>query len=108
MIFDFTWSGLNNTSERLSPMEAMRFGCVLQCIPKQVFTTDLCLGPVYLSKVDLTDAYMRFGVRIEYVPFVAFLVPKKNSRDTQLVVFHLCLPMGTLQVTNIFAWQPRQ
>ena len=25
LIFDFTWSGINNISERLAPMEAMRF-----------------------------------------------------------------------------------
>ena len=29
LIFDFTWSGRNNIAERLSPMEAMLFRCVL-------------------------------------------------------------------------------
>ena len=29
LIFDFTWSGLNNIAERLAPMEAMRFGGAL-------------------------------------------------------------------------------
>ena len=45
-------------------MEAMRFGGVLRCILKQVLTTDPHLGPVYLSKVDLADAYMRLWVKI--------------------------------------------
>ena len=51
LIFDFTWSGLNDISKRLSPMEAMLFGCALQRILKQVLTTNLHHGPVYLIKV---------------------------------------------------------
>ena len=53
----------------------MRFGGTLQCILKQVLTADLHLGPVYLSRVDLADAYMRLWVRMEDVPYVAFLIP---------------------------------
>ena len=59
LIFDFTRSGLNDTSESLSRMEAMPFGGALQRILKQILTADPCLGPVYLSKVYLADAYMR-------------------------------------------------
>ena len=40
----------------------MRFGGALQRILKQVLTADSHLGLVYLSKVDLTDAYMRLWV----------------------------------------------
>ena len=58
LIFYFTWSGLNNIAERLSPMEAMRFGDALQRILKQVLTANPRLGPVYLSKLDLADTYM--------------------------------------------------
>ena len=64
LIFDFTWSGLNNISKRLSPMEAVRFGGALQRILKQVLTADPRLVPVYLSKVDLMDAYMRLWARM--------------------------------------------
>ena len=49
-------------------MEVMLFGCVLQSILKQVLTADLHLSPVYLSRVDLTEAYMRLWVRMEDVP----------------------------------------
>ena len=45
LIFDLTWSGINDISERLSPMEAMRFGGVLLRIIEQVLTTDPHLGP---------------------------------------------------------------
>ena len=91
---EFTWSGLNDISERLPPMEAMLFGGVLLRILKQLLTTDPHLGPVYLSKVDLEDAYMMLWVRMEDFPSVAFLIPEKTPSDTQLVEFHLSLPMG--------------
>ena len=57
LIFDFKWSGLKYIAERLAPMEAMHFGGALQRILKKVLTADPCLGPVYLSKVDFSDAY---------------------------------------------------
>ena len=56
LIFEFTWSGINDISKRLAPMEAMRFGGALQRILKQVLTANLRLGPVYLRKVDFIDA----------------------------------------------------
>ena len=59
LIFDFTWSGLNDVSKRLSPMWSTRFGGAIQRILKQVLSSDLRLGLVYLRKVDLADAYMR-------------------------------------------------
>ena len=68
LIYDFTWSGLNKTSKRLAPMEAMRFGGAPQRILKQVLTADPRLGPVYLNKLDLADAYMRLGVGMEDFP----------------------------------------
>ena len=71
----------------------MCFGGALHRILKQVLTTNLRLGPVYLSRLDLADAYMRLWVRMEDVPSVAFLIPRKPSY-TQLVGFHISLPMG--------------
>ena len=35
----------------------MYFGGALQRIIKKLLTADPCLGPLYLSKVDLPDAY---------------------------------------------------
>ena len=49
LIFDLTWSRLNNISERLSLMEAMRFRGALLRILNKVVASDPRLGPVYLS-----------------------------------------------------------
>ena len=62
LIPNFTWSGLNDIAECLASMEAMRFGGALLRILKQAPTADLCLGPVYLVKVDFVGAYMRLWV----------------------------------------------
>ena len=56
----------------------MRFGGELQRILKQVLTTNLRLGPFYLSRLYLVDAYMRLWVRMEDVLSVAFLTPLEN------------------------------
>ena len=80
----------------------MCFRVEIQRILKQVITDDPFLGPVYLSKVGLADAYMRLWVRMDEVPSVALLIPKKNPRKTQLVGFHLSLPMGSVDSDPYF------
>ena len=94
LIFDLTWSGINDISEHLAPIEAMRFGGALLRILKKVLATEPNIGPVYLSKVDLVDAYMRLWANMDDILPIAFLIPKKTPSDTQLVGFHLSLPMG--------------
>ena len=94
LIFDFTWSSLNDVSKRLAPTEAMRFGGALQRILEHELTANLSLSPVYLNKVDSADAYMRMWVRMEDFLSVAFLISKKTLRNMQLVGLHLYLPMG--------------
>ena len=102
LIFDFTWSGINDIAERLSLMEAMRFGGALLRILKQVLAADPRLGPVYLSKLDLADAYMRLWVRMEDVPSTAFFIPNKTPSNTQLVGFHISVPMGYIDSAPYF------
>ena len=60
----------------------MRFGGALQRILKQVLSYDPRLGLVYLRKVDLADTCMRMWVKMEDVPSIAFLIPKKKTSDT--------------------------
>ena len=39
---------------------------------------------------------------MEGIPSVAFLIPKKTPRDTQLVGFHISLPMGYIYSATYF------
>ena len=83
-------------------MEAILFRGALVRILKKVVTADPRLGPVYLSKVHLADAYMSFWVRMEEFPSVAFLILKKTPSNTQLVVFHIFLLMGYIDSAPYF------
>ena len=56
LIFDFTWSGLNDATTRKVPKEVMSFGDNLHRIIRRVLMADLRLGLVYLGKVDPDDA----------------------------------------------------
>ena len=93
LIFNIIWSGLNTTTDRKAPLEVIYIGGTLNCIIWRMLTTNPCLGPVYLGKLDLSDAYMRIWVMAEDTPSVAFLLPKKQPEEKQLVVFHLSLTM---------------
>ena len=105
LIFDFAWSGINDIAERLSPMEVMLFGGALRCILKQVLTADPCLGPFYIRKVDLEDAYMRLWVRMEDILSVAFLIPNNTPSNKQMVLFHLSLPMSYVDSAPYFCME---
>ena len=45
---------------------------------------------------------MRLWVGMEDVPSVAFLIPKKNTSDIQLVGFHLSLPIAYIDSAPYF------
>ena len=94
--------GLNKSTKWEVPEEVMRFGGPLRRIIWQVLLDDPWLGPIYLGKVDLADAYMRLCVRLDNTPSVAFIVPRKKPNDKQLVGFHLYLPMGYMDSTPLF------
>ena len=68
--------------------------CILNAPPK--------LGPTFLNKVDLADAYMCIWVRLDDIPSVAFLVPKATPDEKQLVGFHLSIPMGYVEPAAFF------
>ena len=94
MIYEFKCRGLNATTSHLDPQDAMHFGDTLHRTLKRILHADPVLGSVYLSKVNLANAYMRIWVRMEDIPLAAFLIPKKTPTNPQLFGFHLSLPMG--------------
>ena len=75
----------------------MRFGKSLYRVIDCILTAPPKLGPTFLNKVYLADAYMRIWVRPEEIPSVAFLVPKATPDEEQLVGFHLLIPMGYVE-----------
>ena len=72
----------------------MRLGKTLCRVIDCIITAPPKLGPTFLNKVDLADAYMRIWVRLKVIPSVAFLVPKATPDEEHLIGFHLSMPMG--------------
>ena len=51
-------------------------------------------GPFSLTKVDLSDAYMRVWIYTEDAPLRTFVVPLHPSNPEPLIRYHLYPPMG--------------
>ena len=102
MIYNFTWSGLNTSTVRLARQEATCFGNILKHNIWSVLEADPTLRLVCLSKVYLSDAYMRLWFRMKDALSLTFLIPKNHPTDTQLIGFHLDLPMGYIDSAALF------
>ena len=81
LIYDFYWSGLNKAVTQVAHKEKMRFGKALYRVIDCILTAPPKLGPTFINKVDLADAYMRIWVRLEDIPSVAILVPKSTPYE---------------------------
>ena len=97
LIYDFSWSGLNDAATQVAHKEAMRFSKALYRVIDCILKAPLELGPTFLNKVDLADAYMRIWMQLEDIPSVVFLVPNATPEEDQLVGFHLSIPMGYVE-----------
>ena len=75
LIYDFAWSGLNESVTQVAHKEAIRFGKALYKVIDCILAAPPKLVPTFLKKVDLADAYMRIWFRVEDLPPVAFFVP---------------------------------
>eukprot|EP00957_Ditylum_brightwellii_P042643 3229127-Ditylum_brightwellii.AAC.1 len=74
-IFDYIWSGINHAISPWVLAKTMQFGQTFCHILFSIVTTDPDLGPVFLSKTDLSDAYMHIWMCIKDVPTLTFNVP---------------------------------
>ena len=77
----------------------MHFGKAIHRLLYFIIATDPALGPTYLCKANLEDAYMRILVRAEDANF---LIPKETAGKEQLVGFHLSIPMGYMESVAFF------
>ena len=63
LIVYLMWSSLNAAVTPQAPQEAMCFRGTLYRVSKCLLMPEPRLGPIYLSKVDLTDAHIRLWFR---------------------------------------------
>ena len=93
IIVDYTYSGVNGETLKLSPQEAMQFGRALERIITQVVRADPRYGPVKFIKIDLADGFYRVFVRAEDIPTLGVAFPSLDGEEP-IIAFPLVLPMG--------------
>ena len=95
IVIDYTWSGVNEATQRLSP-DSMHFGHALQRILQRMYVADPHHRPIYMMKVDIAYGYYRVGLAPEDVRSLGVCLPPGPDGKT-LVAFPLVLPMGWVE-----------
>jgi hypothetical protein len=79
----------------------MQFGRALLRILQNIARSDPRLGPVFLSKIDISDGFYRIAIPSEDFPKLAVMFPKAPGEE-QLIGLPLVLPMGWKQSPPLF------
>jgi hypothetical protein len=92
---------VNEDTVDLASAESVQFGRALWRILNAIAKANPDLGPVYLSKVDISDVFYRIWVRSADVAKLGVLLPTRPGEEP-LIGFTLALPMGWSQFSPIF------
>ena len=93
LIIDYSFYGVNATTVPLAPAEAMQFGRTLERVLYDIRHSNPRFGPVYMSKVDLSDGFYRVGLNHSAVLPLGVIFPQYPGEE-QLVAFPMTLGMG--------------
>ena len=89
---DYTSSGVNEHTVSLAP-DSMQFGRAFERLLQRMHRADICQGPVYISKADIADAFMRIWLQLHSIPIMGALLPALEGEEP-MVGFPMILPMG--------------
>ena len=93
MISDYSYFDVNADTFNIAPAEAMQFGRTLSRLLYRIHHSNSQFGPVYMSKVDLSDGFYRLWLRPEDTHRLAVLFPSREN-EPALVGIPLTDPMG--------------
>jgi hypothetical protein len=100
LIVDYSFSGINDETARLSPSEAMQFGHAFSRLLTNLVHCNPRLGPARLAKIDIADGFYRIPLRAADVPKLGVALPA--TQGPLLVAFPLSLPMGWVESPPYF------
>jgi hypothetical protein len=100
-IIDYTFYRINEDTVVMAPPEAMQFGKALWRILAGIVDENPRLGPVYISKVDITDGFYCIWVKAEGIPKLGVLLPVEEGQD-RLIGFPVVLLMGWKESPPVF------
>ena len=91
-IVDYTFYGINEYTISLAP-DSMQFGRAFERLLQKLHRADTRHGPVYISKVDISDAFMRVWIQLHSIPILGAIIPSLDGEEP-MVGFPMILPMG--------------
>ena len=94
IIYDYACIGINAAVLHQAPIEAMQFSQKILRLLRTILNTKPWIGSIFMSKMDLSDAYMRVWIRSEDLQRLAFVVPLHLSDHDTLISFHIYLMMS--------------
>jgi hypothetical protein len=98
VIVDYSFFGINSTTARLAPPEAMQFGRTLDRLLFRIWSADPSYGPVYILKLDLADGFYRVPLSPGATPALGVVLPGPDA----LIALPLVLPMGWSESPPLF------
>ena len=85
---------VNDTTDREAAPESLQFFLAFPRILQAVWEADLVQGPVWVSKLDVTDAYHRGAIKPAQVGAFAYVIPSAPEDEGKIICIDLVLPMG--------------
>ena len=85
--------GVNDDTAKLAPQSAIQFGCALNRTLQLIQTANPRYGLVFLSKVDIADAFYQMNLNPADSIRLGVLFPTRKG-EMQLIAIPLVLPMG--------------
>jgi hypothetical protein len=84
---------VNEDTIEFCPDESTQFGRALLRILQHIAQSDPCLGPINLSKIDISDGFYRIAIRPDDIPKLVIMFPIQDGEE-QLNGLSLVLTMG--------------
>jgi hypothetical protein len=100
-IVDYSYSGVNQATIPLAPIEAMQFGRALERLIQRIYFSNRRYGPIYMIKVDISDGFYCLKFSPSSVPSLGVVFPTTPGEEP-LVAFPLVLPMGWVSSPPFF------
>ena len=102
IINDYTFSGVNPSTNKMAPPEAMQWGRAINRVLWYIYTADRRHGPVLLSKTDLSDGF--YQMHLTPTGALQLAVPFPSSpTEPKLVAVPTRLPMGWTESPPAFS-----
>ena len=101
IINDYTYSGVNSATVKMAPEEAMQWGRTLHRILWYIHSADNRLGPVLMSKTDLSDGF--YQLHLTPSSALKLAVPFDTAQGEPQVAIPTRLPMGWTESPPAFS-----